>query len=70
MTVSISIDGMHCSGCVRSVEKATSSLDGVSNVSVNLDKGELTAEIAKPDLLDALKGAIEDCGFDVTGTSA
>ena len=70
MTISIKIDGMHCDGCVRSIEKATQALAGVSNVAVNLENGELTADVAKPELIDALKGAIEDCGFDVTSALA
>ena len=67
MTVSIQISGMHCEGCVRSVEKAARSVEGVSNLSVNLDTGQLTADIANPELAQTLKDAIEDCGFDVTG---
>ena len=70
MTISIQIDGMHCGGCVRSVEKATASIDGVSNLSVDLASGKLTADIARPELVETLKGAIEDCGFDVTGVTA
>ncbi|MEM5494828.1 heavy metal-associated domain-containing protein [Hoeflea sp. AS16] len=70
MTISIQIDGMHCDGCVRSVEKAASSVEGVSNLSVNLENGKLTADIARPELIDKLKGVIEDCGFDVTGVTA
>ncbi|KGF69836.1 hypothetical protein LL06_08430 [Hoeflea sp. BAL378] len=70
MTVTLKIDGMHCGGCVRSVEKAVQAIDGVSNVSVSLEKAELTADVASADLIGALKGAVEDCGFDVTGASA
>lgn len=70
MTITLKIDGMHCGGCVRSVEKAARSLDGVSNVSVSLENAELTADVASPDRIDALKSAIEDCGFDVTGAPA
>ncbi|WP_066173425.1 heavy-metal-associated domain-containing protein, partial [Hoeflea olei] len=62
MTVSIKIEGMHCGGCVRSVEKAASAIDGVSNVNVSLEQGELTADVASPEVVGALKGAIEDCG--------
>jgi copper chaperone len=70
MTISIQIDGMHCGGCVRSVEKAAATVDGVSNLSVDLESGKLTADIARPELVETLKGVIEDCGFDVTGVTA
>ena len=70
MIVSMQIVGMHCAGCVRSVEKAAQSVDGVSNPSVKLESGELTADIASPGIAETLKGVIEDCGFDVTRVSA
>tara|TARA_R110002020_G_scaffold25240_5_gene82288 strand:- start:10121 stop:10306 length:186 start_codon:yes stop_codon:yes gene_type:complete len=61
---------MHCGGCVRSVEKAAKAVEGVSNISVSLEKAELTADVASADLIGPLKSAVEDCGFDVTVTSA
>jgi len=70
MTVSMQIAGMHCGGCVRSVEKAALSVEGVSDISVNLESGELTANIVRPELAETLKAAVEDCGFDVTGIKA
>ncbi|HXH72599.1 MAG TPA: heavy metal translocating P-type ATPase, partial [Mariprofundaceae bacterium] len=36
MMIRLSIDGMHCAGCVSSVEKALSAVPGVEKVSVNL----------------------------------
>ena len=69
MTISIQIDGMHCGGCVGSVKKAAEAVDGVSNLSVDLESGTLTADVARPELVEALKGAIEDCGFDVTSVA-
>lgn len=70
MTITLKIDGMHCGGCVRSVEKAAQALDGISNVQVSLENAELTADVAGPDRIAALRSAIEACGFDVTGTPA
>ncbi|MGJ8571218.1 MAG: heavy-metal-associated domain-containing protein [Hoeflea sp.] len=70
MAVSMQITGMHCGGCVRSVEKAAQSVEGVSNLSVNLESGQLTADIANPDLAGTLKAAVEDCGFDVTSVTS
>lgn len=68
MTVSIKIEGMHCGGCASSVEKAAKAIDGISNVRVSIETNELTAHLAKPELIDALRGAVEDSGFDVVGT--
>ncbi|TDH34428.1 copper chaperone [Pseudohoeflea suaedae] len=64
MAITLKIEGMHCGGCVSSVEKAARSIDGVDNVTVSLDKGELTAD-AQAGKLDQLVAAIEDSGFDV-----
>ncbi|SOE15480.1 copper chaperone CopZ [Hoeflea halophila] len=66
MIVSMQIAGMHCGGCVRSVEKAGNAIEGVSNLSVDLENGKLTADVSRSGLTEMLKGAIEDCGFDVT----
>jgi hypothetical protein len=44
-------------------------VDGVSNLSVDLESGKLTADIARPELAETLRGVIEDCGFDVTGAA-
>ncbi len=38
------VTGMSCAACSASVEKAVSSLDGVSSVTVNLTSGKLTVE--------------------------
>jgi len=70
MAISMQIDGMHCGGCVRSVEKAAISVEGISNLSVDLESGKLTADVAGPELVETLKRVIEDCGFDVTGVTA
>lgn len=64
MPITVKIDGMHCDGCVRSVEKAASQVEGVSAVTVDLQKGEMTAEIVEPAQADRLVAAIEETGFD------
>ena len=38
----IKVKGMSCQHCVMAVKKALSSLDGVKEVDVNLEKGEAT----------------------------
>lgn len=55
------VGGMHCQKCVASVTKALSEVPGLSNVSVNLEKGEATfdGDVAA----DALKKAIDAIGF-------
>ncbi len=65
MTLSLKIDGMHCGGCVRSVEKAAAGVTGVTNVAVSLDRGELTADLGAGVKAADLVTAIEATGFDV-----
>lgn len=67
MDITLTIEGMHCDGCVSSVEKALSAVPGVAKVAVDLDKA--TAEIKADDSVSraALNEAVEDAGFDIAG---
>ena len=61
----IKIDGMSCQHCVKTVTDAMMGIDGVSQVKVNLKKGEarLKFEQVRPDL-EQLKSAIVTAGFE------
>ena len=61
----IIVEGMHCSGCVTSVEKALARLDGVSEARADLDAGRATVAF-DPSVVgvESLREAIEDAGFD------
>lgn len=64
--VELRVEGMTCGGCVKSIQNALTSRDGVDNASADLDSGIVTIEfdpavIQKP----ALTEAIQDAGFDV-----
>lgn len=66
MLKTISIEGMHCQHCVAAVKDALSEVKGVSKVTVSLEKNNAVVEGEA--LADAaLKAAVEDTGFDVTG---
>lgn len=66
MEKTISISGMNCNHCKAAVEGALSELAGVSSVSVDLEGGK--AVIACDNVADdAIRAAIDDAGFDVTG---
>jgi len=61
------IDGMHCAGCVSSVEKALSGVAGVVEAQVNL--ASHTARVAyrgEGPSADALAGAVANAGFTAT----
>ncbi len=60
------IEGMSCNHCKMRVEKALSELEGVNNVSVDLEAKKATLDIVG-EVGDAiLKEAVEDAGYDVT----
>ena len=59
----VKIKGMSCGHCVASTKKALENIAGISNVQVNLDKGEATYDgEVDPDIV---KNAISKIGFEV-----
>jgi copper chaperone len=64
-TISLSISGMDCEGCVKSITEAIQSIDGVEDVVVSLEKG--TASIKGSNVeLNKLITAIDDAGYGAT----
>ncbi len=61
----IKIKGMSCQHCVASVTTALNQIPGISEVKVDLEKGEAhyRGDIAS----ERLKTAIETIGFEVVG---
>ena len=61
----IKIDGMSCQHCVKTVTDVMIGIDGVSQVKVNLKKGEARLKFER-DLLDLelLETAIVTAGFE------
>ena len=57
----VEVGGMHCPKCVASVTKALSEVPGLSNVSVDLEKGQATFDGEASE--DAIKSAIDNIGF-------
>ena len=63
MKVALKVEGMHCGGCVKSVESALMAVPGVTKAVADLQTGSATAEgegFAGP----ALVSAVEAAGFD------
>ena len=61
----ITVKGMSCNHCKASVEEAMSKLDGVSDVHVDLQSGNVeyaeTSQVEK----EKIKEAIQKIGFEV-----
>ncbi len=60
------VDGLHCAGCVASVERALAAVEGVDEVSVSLAQGgaRLTLD-SRPVKVAALAEAVERAGYQV-----
>jgi len=59
----IKVEGMKCKHCSGSTQKALEELDGISNVRVDLDKGEVRFNGDAP--MDTIKAAVAAKGFKV-----
>jgi copper chaperone len=65
------VTGMTCSHCVASVTEELSALPGVESVNVQLNAGDASrvtvASSATLDI-DAVRAAIDEAGYELTGT--
>jgi copper chaperone len=65
-TVTISVPGIHCDHCERSIEGALVPLAGVRSARVDIDSRTVTVEVDQARVDRAqLAGAIEDQGYEV-----
>ena len=70
MKYRISIEGMMCGHCTSRVNKALGSVRGVLGVDVSLDDKCATVEVKERVKPEALKVAVENEGYTVTGVDA
>ncbi len=61
----LKVKGMSCQHCVMSVKKALGKVEGIQNVDVDLEKGEVRFENTKSVALSQVERAIEDAGYQV-----
>jgi copper chaperone len=61
----IKIKGMSCQHCVMAVQKALGGIDGVTNVNVDLEKGEATFDEAAPVEMNTVSEAVKKAGYQV-----
>lgn len=64
-TIILTVEGMTCGGCVKSVTRVLEGLSGVSQVEVSLEKhnAEITFDESQVNVAQLIE-AIEDAGFD------
>jgi copper chaperone len=66
-TETYTVSGMTCDHCVSSVTEEVSELAGVSDVQVDLASGRLTVTADQPLDPDAVRAAVEEAGYQLTG---
>ena len=65
-TITLNIEGMHCGGCVKSVTRVLTELDGVQSADVQLEgKANITFDANRVNVAQLIE-VIEDAGFDAT----
>jgi copper chaperone CopZ len=66
MQTKLKIGGMHCQGCARAVSKVLGGVEGVTGVSVDLERGRAEIESAHPVALEVLRTAVENAGYQAS----
>lgn len=65
-TATLKISGMTCGGCVRSVERVLSALNGVARTDVSLEQQHAVVDYDAAKVnVEELKRAVEDAGYEV-----
>ena len=70
-TQDVLVDGMTCSHCVMSVTEEITAIDGVENVSVDLNVGgtsRVTIHSAAPIDTARVRAAVEEAGYALAGS--
>ena len=68
-TATYVVAGMTCGHCVNAVTGELTKLGGVSDVTVHLDTGKVTLTSDHPLDPDAVRAAIAEAGYELTGTT-
>jgi copper chaperone len=61
----LKVKGMSCQHCVMSVTEALNQLDGIQNIQVDLQKGEVRFDNTKAVASDRIEKTIEEAGYEV-----
>ncbi len=61
----LKVKGMSCQHCVMSVKKALGKVEGIQNVDVDLEKGEVSFENTRSVALSQVEKVIKDAGYEI-----
>jgi copper chaperone CopZ len=65
-TLDLTVDGMHCSGCVEAITAEVREVPGVESVAVSLEGHSAQVMVDSPSRRDAVVRAISGLGYSVT----
>jgi copper chaperone len=63
------VSGMTCGHCVSAVTEEVTAVPGVTGVDVDLAAGRLTVTSDAPVDEDAVRAAVDEAGYELTGTA-
>ncbi|MBS4727937.1 heavy-metal-associated domain-containing protein [Mycobacterium sp. SM1] len=65
--LTVTVSGMTCEHCVKSVREEVGNIPGVTAVDVDLASGKMTVKSDGPIDADAVKNAVEEAGYQLAG---
>lgn len=65
--ITLNVNGMSCSHCTGMVKRTLEEIDGISNVSVDLDEKKASFEVAHEDLIEKAIKEINAAGYKASG---
>jgi copper chaperone len=65
--LTVTVTGMTCEHCVKSVRAEVGNIPGVTAVDVDLASGKMTVESDGPIDTEAVKNAVEEAGYQLAG---
>lgn len=65
-TTTVHVSGMSCGHCVAAVTEEVSKIGGVTQVSVDLDSGDVEITSGAPVDPSAVAAAVEEAGYEMT----
>lgn len=64
--ITLTVKGMTCMGCVRSVKNVLEPMSGVASVEITLDNGQVVIAFdPTKSNVDQFRAAIQDAGYEV-----
>ncbi len=66
-TTTYKVQGMTCGHCVNAVTEEVRKLDGVNDVQIDLDSGNVTVTSEAPLSEDAVRAAVDEAGYELVG---